>query len=95
MKEGGGGGCTSACIHMGTHVVILYYKTTWRMFMKLGTDEIVMALYIYLGFLVHLSRRPSSVRRPSLTFHILDFSSESSERNSTNLDRREDLNVLY
>ena len=55
-------------------------------------------------FLVHLSRRlkctivitrcPSSVR-PSLTFHIFDFSSETAERNSTKLDRKQDLNVLY
>ena len=55
-------------------------------------------------FLVHLSRRlkctivitrrPSvrpSVRRPSLTFHIFDFSSETAEWNST----KQDLNVLY
>ena len=57
-------------------------------------------------FLVHLSRRlkctivimrcPPSVRRPSsLTFHIFDFSSETAERNSTKLDRKQDLNVLY
>ena len=36
-----------------------------------------------------------SVVRPSLTFHIFDFSSETSERNSTKLDRKQDLNVLY
>ena len=60
-------------------------------------------------FLVHLSRRlkctivitrcPSSVRlsvvRPSLTFHIFDFFSETAKRNSTKLDRKQDLNVLY
>ena len=42
--------------------------------------------------------RPSvclSVRRPSLTFHIFDFFSETAERNSTKLDRKQDLNVLY
>ena len=37
---------------------------------------------------------PSSVR-PSLTFHIFDFSSETAERNSKKLDRKQDLNVLY
>ena len=41
------------------------------------------------------SVRPSSVRRPSLTFHIFDFSSKTAERNSTKLDRKQDLNVLY
>ena len=42
--------------------------------------------------------RPSVVRpsvRPSLTFHIFDFSSETAERNSTKLNRKQDLNVLY
>ena len=61
--------------------------------------------FIYQLVLVHLSQRlnctivitrcPSSVRRPSLTFHIFDFSSETAERNSTKLDRKQDLNVLY
>ena len=43
--------------------------------------------------------RPSSVRpssvRPSLTFHIFDFSSETTEQNSTKLDRMQELNILY
>ena len=40
--------------------------------------------------------RPSSVvRRPSLTFHIFDFFSETAEWNSMKLDRNQDLNVLY
>ena len=36
-----------------------------------------------------------SVVRPSYTFHIFDFSSETTERNSKKLDRKLDLNVLY
>ena len=63
-----------------------------------------------LTFLAHLSRRlewaiviahrPSSVRpsvvRPSgVNFHIFNFSSETAERNSTKLDRKQDLNALY
>ena len=42
------------------------------------------------------SSRPSiclSVR-PSLTFHIFDFSSETTEQNSTKLDRKQELNIL-
>ena len=35
------------------------------------------------------------VRRPSLTFHIFDFSSETTEQNSTKLDRKQDLNIFY
>ena len=38
---------------------------------------------------------PSSVRPSSLSFHIFDFSSNAVERNSTKLDVKQDLNVLY
>ena len=38
--------------------------------------------------------RPS-VRRPSVNFHIFDFSSETAEQNSTKLDRKQDPNALY
>ena len=41
------------------------------------------------------SVRPSSVRPSSLTFHIFDFSSETTERNLRKLYRKVDLNVLY
>ena len=58
------------------------------------------------SFLVHLSRRlkctivimrcPSSVCRPSfLTFHIFEFSSETTEWNLTKLYRKHELNILY
>ena len=40
-----------------------------------------------------LSVRPSVC--PSLTFHIFDFSSETAEQNSTKLDRKQELNILY
>ena len=43
-------------------------------------------------------RRPSvspSVVRPSLTFHTFDFSSETSEQNSTKLHRKQELNIFY
>ena len=43
---------------------------------------------------VHYCDNASSVR-PSLTFHIFYFSSETTEQNSTKLDRKQDLNVLY
>ena len=38
---------------------------------------------------------PLSVRPSSLTFHIFDFSSETTEQNSTKRNRKQDLNVLY
>ena len=40
-------------------------------------------------------RCPSSVRPSLLTFHIFNFSSETTEWNSTKLSRKQDLNVLY
>ena len=44
---------------------------------------------------MHYCDHASSVVRPSLTFHIFDFFSETAERNSTKLNRKQDLNVLY
>ena len=48
------------------------------------------ALSVVRPFVVRPSVRPSS-----LTFHIFDFSSETTERNLTKLYRKVDLNVLY
>ena len=44
---------------------------------------------------VHFCDHALSVVRPSLTFHIFDFSSENTEPNSTKLDRKQELNILY
>ena len=45
---------------------------------------------------VHYCDHALSVVRPSsLTFHIFDFSSETTERNLMKLYRKVDLNVLY
>ena len=44
---------------------------------------------------VHYCDHALSVVRPSLTFHIFDFSSETAERNSAKLYRKQDLNLLY
>ena len=46
-------------------------------------------------FTLCLSSVPLSVRHPSLTCHIFDFSSETAEGNSTKLDWKQDLNVFY
>ena len=47
-------------------------------------------------FLVHLGQQVSVVRRPSVVnFHIFDFSSETAEQNSTELDKKQEFNVLY
>ena len=44
---------------------------------------------------VHYCDHMLSVHPSSLTFHIFDFSSETAERNSTKLDSKQDLNILY
>ena len=44
---------------------------------------------------VHYCDHAMSVVRPSLTFHIFDFSSETTEQKSRKLDRKQDFNVLY
>ena len=45
---------------------------------------------------VHYCDHTLSVVRPSVVnFHIFDFSSETAQQNSTKLDRKQDLNVLY
>ena len=49
----------------------------------------------YCDHALSVVRRPSSVRLSSLTFHIFDFFSETAVGNSTKLDRKQDLNVLY
>ena len=52
-----------------------------------------------LSVVRRLSVRPSVIRPssvcPSLTFHIFDFSSDTAERNSRKLDRKQDINILY
>ena len=44
------GGCTNACIYMGIHIVSLYYRTAWWMFMKFGRDEVLMACMCVKAF---------------------------------------------
>ena len=55
---------------------------------------------IVTWFFVHLSRRLKCTivitRCPSsLTFHIFNFFSETTDQNSTKLDMKQDINVLY
>ena len=62
--------------------------------------NLVLLLIQTYCFLAHLSRRLKWAivighRPSSVNFHIFDFSSETAERNSTKLDRKQDLNALY
>ena len=38
-------------VYVSEHKVSPYYRTAWRMFMKLGRDEVLMALHMHLGVL--------------------------------------------
>ena len=44
---------------------------------------------------VHYCDHALSVVRPALNFHIFDFSSETTDQNSTKLARKQELNILY
>ena len=49
-----------------------------------------------LEWAIVIGHRPLSFRPSSgVNFHIFNFSSETNERNSTKLDRKQDLNALY
>ena len=85
-------------IFLGSHAQLCFAGDTC---IPLNAATLFDILFL---FLVHLSRRlkctimitrcPSSVRL-SLTFHIFEFSSETTEQNSTKLDRKQELNILY
>ena len=50
---------------------------------------------MHLKAQMHCCGHALSVGWSSLTFHIFNFSSETGKQNSTKLDRKQDLNVLY
>ena len=78
----------------------LVFYLDFSFWMSLGTFPILISVYIRVFCApepiaqVHYCAL-SVVRPSSLTFHIFDFSSETAERNSTKLGRKQDLNVLY
>ena len=69
----------------------------------IGSSVLLLHLSRRLRCTIVITHCPSSVRlsvrpffvRPSLTFHIFNFFSETAERNSTKLDRKQELNILY
>ena len=68
-----------------------------RIFMIFSAPE-PKAQVNYCDHALSVVRRPSvcpSSVRPSLTFHIFDFSSDTTEQNSTKFDRKQELNILY
>ena len=77
-------------------IMYMYVKImcfNWYVFRILFSAPEPKAQVHYCDHALSVVRRPSvclSVRRPSLTFHIFDFSSETAERNSTKLDRKQD-----
>ena len=83
------------------HTAVTACPGTWeRIAKQVSLRRILYSILVYLSrrlkCTIVITRCPSSVvRRLSLTFHIFDFSSETTEWNSTKLDRKQDLNVLY
>ena len=90
-------------------VTVQRWRSRWLSFTNVGCAGMLRFALLYF-VLVHLSGRlkctivitscPSSIRpsvrrQSSLTFHIFYFFSETAKRNSTKLDREQDLNVLY
>ena len=62
----GRGGCTNACIYMGTHIVSLFYRTSWWMFMKLGRDEVLIACTcVYAFYQIHHGVDPRQGKKDS------------------------------
>ena len=43
-RKGGGGALMY--VYVWEHIVSLYYRTAWWMFMKFGRDEVLMALHM-------------------------------------------------
>ena len=55
MKEGGGGGALMH-VYVWEHIVSLYYRTTWWMFMKVGRDEVLMVPHLCIDFLANFAQ---------------------------------------
>ena len=62
--------------------------------MKLDRKEDLKVLYQVCGVFLGADRKIKMAVRPLIGGAILDFSSETAERNLTKLDRKQDLNVL-
>ena len=98
-------------VHESSFITPCYTTSIWYIIHIHGLQLSSDYNWAPLSILVHLSRKllkctivitccPSSVvhcqsLRPSLTFHIFDFSSETSEQNSTKPDSKQNLNILY
>ena len=48
LDEGRGGALMH--VYVLEHIVSLCYRTAWWMFTKIGTDEVLMAMYLWLDF---------------------------------------------
>ena len=71
------------------HFLLLLWNG-WTEFYKIWQEAFNLK-YVYLGLIGKPRRPPWSL----IGWDIFDFSSENGKRNSTKLDRKQDLNVLY
>ena len=90
LKESSCSLITRLCTKQMHFPVILEKNRTHQSYSLEGSSALLWSCVVRRP-----SVRPSSVRPSSLTFHIFNFSSETAERNSTKLNRKQDLTVLY
>ena len=50
LDEGRGWVCALMHVYVFGHIVSLCYRTAWWVFTKLGRDEVLMALHLWLDF---------------------------------------------
>ena len=102
--DGGYQSCAQLCMMKVKCRSFTFFETSGDCQVSNSCPVIFMSLFFYCTWAEDSSellwscvvRYPSSsVRRPSLTYHIFSFSSETAELNSTQLYRNLDLNGLY
>ena len=74
---------------------ILKIRNTWKCSILNSPEPKAQVSYCHSAPSVVRPSVPPSCVRASVNFHIFNFFSETAERNSTKLDRMQDLNVFY
>ena len=70
-------------------------KSLYRIQRNLTEGKMYMFKYHIASLCFWTDRKTKMAARPLIDWEIFDFSSETTEQNSTKLDRKQDLNVFY